>query len=62
MTPPPRTILVAGATRGIGHGAVEGLATLGHTVPLGARNLEAKQALAASIAERSADRPASSSA
>jgi NAD(P)-dependent dehydrogenase (short-subunit alcohol dehydrogenase family) len=50
VTGTPRTILVTGATRGIGHAAVEGLAALGHTVLLGARNLERGQAAAASIA------------
>lgn len=45
-----RTILVTGATRGIGYAAVEGLAALGHTVLLGARNLQRGQALAAGIA------------
>lgn len=50
VTATPRTVLVTGATRGIGHAVVEGLAALGHTVLLGARNLKRGQAAAAGIA------------
>lgn len=50
VTATPRTVLVTGATRGIGRAVVEGLAALGHTVLLGARNLERGQAAAAGIA------------
>lgn len=50
VTASPRTILVTGATRGIGYATVEGLAALGHTVLVGARNLQRGQAVAAGIA------------
>ena len=45
----PRTVLVTGATRGIGRAAVQALAAHGHTVLLGARDLQRGKAAAGEI-------------
>lgn len=50
VTSDPRIVLVTGATRGIGLAEVEGLAAAGHTVLLGARDLQRGQAAADRIA------------
>jgi len=49
VTSTTRIILVTGATRGIGRAVVAALSAQGHTVLLGARNLERGQAEAAAI-------------
>jgi NAD(P)-dependent dehydrogenase (short-subunit alcohol dehydrogenase family) len=45
----PRVVLVTGGTRGIGKAVVEGLAARGHTMFLGARDLDRGRAMAREI-------------
>ena len=49
VTTNPRIVLVTGATRGIGHAAVEALAAEGHTVLLGAQDLDRGRTAAENI-------------